>query len=276
MITMHPTPDLELNAVLHELVTSIQAILGDQFIAAFLQGSFATSGWDTHSDVDFLVAVDHEVSETDLVALQAIHARLYDLDSNWAKHLEGSYFPKETLRHDDPTGAQLLYLDNTSRELVMSNHDNTRVVRWVTREYGITLAGCDPRELIDPVTAGDLRQEVLATMRDWAREIIADPDRMDNRWYQPFVVLSYCCMLHTLHTGRVDSKPAGARWATSTLDDCWADLIQRAWEERPDPSLKVRQKANADDLKRTLDFIRHALAVGWQYESAQPQWASSP
>ena len=92
-----PTPAPALNDVLRELVTSVQAILGDNFIATYLQGSFAVGDWDTDSDVDFLIAVDHEVSETDLAALQSMHARIYEQDSNWAKHLEGSYFPKETL-----------------------------------------------------------------------------------------------------------------------------------------------------------------------------------
>ena len=259
MKTSHPTPDLELNGVLRELVTSVQAILGDTFVGAYLQGSFATGGWDIHCDVDFGVAIDREISETDLAALQAMHARIYDLESNWAQHLEGSYFPKETLRRGDPTKAPLLYLDNASRELVRSDHDNTLVVRWVVRERGITLAGPDPRELIDPVLADDLRQEVLATMRDWAQEIFADPNQVNNRWAQPFIVLSYCRMLYTLETGRIESKPVGARWAKKTLDSRWADLIQRAWEERPNPSLKVRQQADPGDLERTLDFIRYAL-----------------
>ncbi|MEI6531058.1 MAG: nucleotidyltransferase domain-containing protein, partial [bacterium] len=160
MTKMAPTADPELNSVLHELVTSLQAILQDHFLAAYLQGSFALGDWDLHSDVDFLVAVDPEVSPTELTALQTMHARIYDLDSHWAHHLEGSYFPREILAQDDPTRALLLYLDNTSRELIWSNHDNSRVVRWTTREYGIAMAGPDPRLLIDPVPADRLRQEV--------------------------------------------------------------------------------------------------------------------
>lgn len=250
--------------MLYELVTSIQAVLGDNFSAAYLQGSFAVGDWDTHSDVDFLVAIEHEISEADLSALQAMHARIYALDSHWAKHLEGSYVPKQTLRRGDPTRAPLLYLDNGSQALVRSNHDNELVVRWVVRECGITLAGPDPVELIDPVPADDLRQEVLATMRDWAQQIFAHPDPMDNRWYQPFAVLSYCRMLHTLQTGRVESKLAGAHWARSALESHWAGLIQCAWDERPNPSLKVRQKADPGDFKSTLDFIRYALEVSGQ------------
>ena len=84
---------------------------------------------------------------------------------------------------------------------------------------------------------------------------------MDNRWYQPFVVISYCRMLHTLHTGRIGSKPAGAQWALGALDRCWADLIELAQAERPNPSLKIQQKADPNDLGRTLEFIEYALTV---------------
>jgi hypothetical protein len=259
--TKHSTPDPELNAVLHELVTSIQTILGDNFCAAYLHGSFAISDWDIHSDVDFLVVIEHEVADLDLLALQAMHAKIYGLDSMWAKHLEGSYFPKETLRGADPTRAPLLYLDNGSQELVRSNHDNTLVVRWVVYEYGITLAGPNPKELMDPVSADDLREEVWTTMRDWSKDIFANYYQINNRWAQPFAVLSYCRMLHTLQTGRVGSKLAGAKWAKNALDSHWATLIQCAWEERPNPSLKVQQQADPNNLKSTLEFIEYAITI---------------
>jgi hypothetical protein len=264
----YPTPDPGLNAVLHELVTSVQGALGDAFLAAYLQGSFAIGDWDAHSDVDFLIALEREVPEADLPALQAMHARIYHLGSPWATHLEGSYFPREILRPGDATTKPLLYLDNGSQVLIRSAHDNTLVVRWVVREYGITLAGPEPGELIDPVPADDLRQEVLATMHDWAGDIFAGRYRADNRWAQPFVVLSYCRMLHTLETGRVGSKPAGAQWARRALDSRWAGLIQRAWEERPDPSLKVRQQADPEDYAATLEFIRYALRLTGQEGTA--------
>ncbi len=256
-----PTPDSALNDVLRELVTSVHAILGGNFIAAYLHGSFGVGDWDADSDVDFLIAVDHEIAEADLVALQSMHARIYDQDSSWAKHLEGSYFPRELLRRADPSRSSLLYLDNSSRELIRSDHDNTRVVRWVTREHGIALAGPDARQLIDPVTADELCEEVRMTMQVWARQIFANPEKVDNRWYRSFAVLSYCRMLHTLANGRVSSKPAGVRWALSALDGRWADVITRAWEDRPNPSLKVREKADRIDFKRTLDFIKYALTV---------------
>ena len=263
MSSAPPTPDGELNAVLGELVASVQAILGSNFIAAYLQGSFAIGDWDIDSDVDFLIVIDHEVSEAELSALQAMHARLYALDSHWAQHLDGSYFPKSLLEHPDPA-QELYYLDNTAQVLIRSRHDNTLVVRWMVREYGIPLAGPPPAGLFDAVPAEALRQEVREKMHYWAALIFADPAQMDNRWYQPYAVLSYCRMLHTLATGRIVSKPAGAAWAQTALDPRWSGLIQRAWEQRPDPSLKVRQKADPDDFNSTLEFIHYALDISQQ------------
>ncbi|MCJ7737599.1 MAG: DUF4111 domain-containing protein [Anaerolineae bacterium] len=260
-----PTPFPELNAVLDDLVTSVQAVLGENFVAAYLHGSFALGGFDSHSDADFLVAIQHEVSESQLAALQAMHGRIYDRESEWARHLEGSYFLLATLRRYDPDSELLWYLDNTVRELIRSNHCNEWVVRWIVLDCGIVLAGPPPDELIEPVPRDEMRGQILATMRYWADMLFSDPEQMNNRWYQPFAVLTYCRMLQTLRTGTVMSKLAAARWAQCELDTRWSGLIQGAWEQRPNPSLKVHQKADPDDLDQTLEFIRYALAEGGRY-----------
>jgi predicted nucleotidyltransferase len=265
MHTNYPTSEADLNAVLQEFVTSVQDILGGNFASAYLQGSFAVGDWDRDSDVDFTVVIETEISDEVLSALQKMHARVFHLESEWAKHLEGSYFPKEILKRGDPAKTPLLYLDNTQDKLIFSDHDNTLVVRWVVREYGITLAGIAPQELIDPVYAHTLRQEVLSIMRKWADEIFSGQWKMDNKWAQPFAVLSYCRMLHTLHTGRVASKLSGALWAKTILDQRWTSLIQRAWEDRPNPSLKVRQASEPHEVRNTLEFIRFALELSQSY-----------
>jgi len=261
MNTSSPTSNSKLNVVLHELVKSVQGVLKENFVSAYLQGSFALGDWDDDSDVDFTIVVENDVSEVDLQALQAMHARLYKLESEWAKHLEGSYFPKDILKSGDTAKKELWYLDNTFDKLILSDHDNTLVVRWVVREYGITLAGLPPKELIDVVPADDLRQEIRSTMQEWANEIFSGQWNPDNKWAQPYVVLSYCRMLHSLDTGRIASKLSGAQWAKKTLDKRWAGLIQRAWDERPNPSLKVRQLAEPREVKHTIEFIRFALEL---------------
>src|SRR5215216_3581895 len=97
-----PTPYPELNAVLRDLVREAQNALTDTFIGAYLQGSFAVGDFDEHSDADFVIAVCDELSGVHVASLQRLHGRVYDLPSEWAKHLEGSYFPVATLRSGDP------------------------------------------------------------------------------------------------------------------------------------------------------------------------------
>lgn len=256
-----PTSDQALNTVLHELVTGLRALLGQNFLAVYLQGSFGVGDWDIHSDVDFLVAVEEDFADGQVLGLEALHRRIYDLDSEWAKHLEGSYFPRAVLKRLEAGCGPLLYLDNGSHDLIRSQHDNTQVVRWVTREHGIALAGPLATGLIDPVSADDLRAEVASVMRDWAEEIFAGRYSQDNRWAQPFTVLSYCRMLHTLACGRVESKPAGVAWAQASLEPRWHDLIRRAWADRPYPTEKVRLRADAEDVAATVDFIRSVLPI---------------
>lgn len=256
-----PTLFPDLNAVLDQLVSGTQAILGDNLIGVYLQGSFAGGDADQHSDVDFLVVVHQALSAAEVTALQGLHERIYDQPSPWAKHLEGSYFPQELLRWEDPARTKLWYLDNTSRVLEQSDHDNTLVVRWQVREHGIPLAGPDPQTLIDPIQPEDLRREVRAVMWDWGGEITSGQYRITNCWAQSFAVISYCRMLQTLETATIESKLAGVRWALEHLDPRWADLIRQAWADRPDPGLKYRTPADQEAVQQTIEFIKYALSI---------------
>ncbi len=259
VIVGNPTPFPELNDVLRELVAGVQAALGETFVAACLQGSFAVGGFDQHSDVDFVLATRHEVSVEDVAKLQALHGRIYDLDSEWARHLEGSYFLKDVLANCEQREKLLWYLGHGQRSLVRSTHCNTAVVRWVVRERGGCLAGVHPAALIDPVPVGVLRAEILATIVDWGNEILTNPGPFNSRFYQSFIVLSYCRMLRDMVRGRVASKREGADWAKTVLDSHWHGLVDRAWNGRPDPSVSSWEPADAAEVAKTLDFVKHVI-----------------
>src|SRR6185369_12962391 len=83
-----PTSYPELNTVLDAMVDSVQAILGTNFVGAYLQGSFAVGDFDLHSDVDFIIVIAEELSNNQVDALQVMHEHIYALESPWAKHLE--------------------------------------------------------------------------------------------------------------------------------------------------------------------------------------------
>jgi hypothetical protein len=257
-----PTPYSDLNTALRHLVHEVRSALTDTFIGAYLQGSFAVGEFDEHSDADFVITVRAELSDAQVASLQSLHGRVYDLPSEWAKHLEGSYFPVATLRSGDRSGTPLWYLDHGSRALVRSNHCNTLLVRCVLREQGVTLAGPAPATLIDPVPVDALRREIRRTMQEFGREILDHPDRYRNRFYQGFIVLNYARMLRDLIEGRPGSKRAGAAWAKATLDPAWTDLIDRAWAARPNPAASVRQPPDAADFERTLEFMKTCIREG--------------
>lgn len=86
-----PTPYPELNSVLRDLVDSVQTVLSNNFVGAYLQGSFAVGDFDLHSDVDFIIVTEEELSQVEVQALQILHEHIYCIDIPWAQHLEGFY-----------------------------------------------------------------------------------------------------------------------------------------------------------------------------------------
>jgi predicted nucleotidyltransferase len=254
-----PTVYPALNEVLRNLVASARDILRDEFVGVYLQGSFALGGADEHSDVDFVVVTKDELSDAQVDRLQLMHKTIYDLPVSWAKHLEGSYIPSDSLRRVDP-GTTYPFLDNGSRELEWDEHCNTAVVRWILREHGIVLAGPRPKSLIDPVSEEQLRTEALKRVHEYA-EWAPEPSEASamSRWKQGYLVLTFSRLLHTIRTGTVTTKSTAAEWALQSLDPEWTDLIQAAVDDRPDPWERVHHAADPEVTRRTLEFASYAV-----------------
>lgn len=261
----HPTPYPDLNHVLQEFVNSVQEILKNNLVGIYLQGSFAAGDFDRHSDVDWLIVIEEELSDETVAALQEMHGRLYDMEQHWAQHLEGSYFPRETLRDNSKCGTDLWFLDNGSQKLKRSDHCNTIVVRWTVREHGLPLTGPPPETLIDPITAETLKGEIYVTINEWGEEILNDSDRFNNNFYQVFIVLSYCRMLHSLDEGFIGSKLDGAEWAKANLDPKWTGLIDQCLASRPDPERTVFHRADPAEFALTLEFLRYAMGESGRF-----------
>jgi len=266
LLAQEPTPYKELNAVLLEMVKSMHVVLENNLVGVYLQGSFAVGGFDMHSDLDFIVVINEAISDSQLQDLQEMHLRLYQLESKRAQHLEGTYFPADILRDHKQLGERLWYLDNGSQALELSDHCNTVVVRWTVRSHGVRLVGPSPVRLVNPIPVRALRRDIFAVINDWGQEILAEPERYNNRFYQSFIVLNFCRMLHDLHCGRTGSKAAGAAWVKEMLDPAWAGLIDRSWSGRPNPAISVRTPADPDEFKRTLAFVQYIIEESQRYD----------
>jgi hypothetical protein len=105
-----------------------------------------------------------------------------------------------------------------------------------------------------------LGEEIFTTITSWGQNTLGNPARFSNRFFQGFILLSYCRMLHDLKRGYPGSKREGAEWAKSALDASWSSLIDRAWATRPGPARQVRTPANPHDFQETLRFVEFVMA----------------
>lgn len=260
-----PTPHAEVNDLLRELLESIRAILGSHFIGLYLDGSLAAGDFDEDSDVDFVVVTDRAISGDLFLVLQTMHDRLAASASPYATQLEGSYISRSAIRRHDPAQTWHPNIERGQGErLKMTEHDAAWVThRFILREHGVTLAGPDPKTLIDPISPNDLRQAMLAVLQGWATLILNDPTLISNRGYQSYTVLSLCRIRYTLQQGTVVSKRVTTQWAQEMWGERWAALIERAWVRRHHPG----GNAEPSDVNGTLALIRETLELSQRHEA---------
>jgi Nucleotidyltransferase domain. len=225
-----PTVFPELNELLGDVVARVESILGDNFVGAYLTGSFALGGADLHSDCDLLVVTEDRVSAAQERAIRELHDEIPTRSGHWTHDLEGSYAPRTELETLAALDKRWLYVDRGWREMQWSTHCNTEDVRWTLRERGITLAGPDPRELVREVSADMLRSRMRQTIESFLPDLFSWIT-FEVAWAQRYAV-TMCRMLYTLDTGEVASKPASLEWAKHALSPVWRDLIQQALEDR--------------------------------------------
>jgi hypothetical protein len=251
---MRSTGFPELDELLEQFTASMGEILGDDLVGLYLQGSFVLGDGDAYSDVDW-IAVTKVRPDTAPGSGASGDAR----PVLRARYGVGPAPRRLVL----PERAPASHRAHPRRALVpgqrlvveLDTHCNTGVVRWIVREHGIALAGPDSKELIDPVSRDALRDEMPGAMEawaDWARTIPI------SRRAVTLLVVSFCRMLQTLETGTVTSKREAGEWGIRALSE-WADLIQAAMDDRPDPWRKVREPAPPEMMERTLAFMDYAL-----------------
>ena len=245
------TPYPDVNQVLILLLNNIRTILGDYFVGMYLYGSLASGDFEPErSDIDFLVVTNGELPEKTISDLKIMHHRMYESGLKLAKHLEGSYIPKETVRKYSPDGPAW----------PMINQDNLLVAHdlcsWVINNYilynhGIVISGPPLQNVIDHVSPEELMNAVLTLLRDVWTPWQDNVDLFRSDEYQPFVVLTMCKALYTLKHGDVISKKRSAEWAMANLDKKWAFLINQAlsWHFGDMPG----------DIGQTQDFIRYVF-----------------
>ena len=261
-------PYPELRRVLEAYTSELSAELADNLVGIYMTGSLAVGDFDADSDVDFLVVTKTEISEPTSKRLQAIQEKIYALGCYPAQHLEGSFISLADLNDPQIVGQkELYYFDNGWTDIDKSVHDNQWHVRWILRERGVTLIGPRPAEFVKPVPPEELRSEMKKGMLERMLEYEPCLDQArcysNSRFGQPHIVLTFCRMLQTLRTGRVESKKAAAEWAKGVVQPKWIKLIEDAMIEREGVRFmeKIKQRAEQSVLEETLAFLKYVVEM---------------
>lgn len=248
---VNPTRYPDVNEVLNLLLSNTKEILGSQFLGMYLYGSLSSGDFTPESsDIDFLVVTTNVLPDKTISELEALHNRIWASGLKWASRLEGAYVPKELIRHHDPNGAPCPAI-NEGRFYVAKLGSDWIIQRHIVREQGVVLAGPDPKTLIDPVIADDIRGAVLGILHEWWFPMLADPSwlRDHGSAYHAFAVITMCRVLHALEHGTIVSKPKAIQWAREKLGNPWIQLIDKA-------VAASRHKEHGEFLAEALGFIR--------------------
>ncbi len=249
------TPHEDVNEVLNLLLTNVKNILKDQFFGMYLYGSLSSGDFNPEtSDVDFLVVTQDFLSEELIAQLEAMHQRTWATSLKRASKLEGAYIYKQLIRKHDPNGLPCptinegkFYLDRPGSDWIIQRH--------VVREYGVVLAGPDPKTFIDFVGPEDIRGSVMGVLKEWWFPMLEDPtwlrDKEDGD--RSFAVITMCRVMHALQHGTIVSKPKAIQWARTKLKGQWNQLINKAVAVSEHQEQKI-------SLDETLDFIRYTKA----------------
>jgi len=251
MNPISPTPYLDVNEVLHLLLTNAKEILDDQFIGMYLYGSLSSGDFNSEtSDIDFLFVTRDSLSNETISKLETMHKRTWATSLKRAGKLEGAYVPKELIRKHDPNGAPCPTI-NEGKFYVAPLGSDWIIQRHVVREYGVVIEGPGSKTLIDFVTPDDIRGSVMGVLNEWWFPMLDDPSwlRAGENGDRAFAVITMCRVLHALEHGAIVSKPKAIQWARTNLDEPWKRLIDKA------VAVSNREK---DDmlLDEVLNFIR--------------------
>jgi hypothetical protein len=250
--TEHPIQYHEVNTIVQDLLKGAKSILGNQLLGMYLHGSLASGDFNSEtSDIDYVFVLSDKPDDDTVFALRNLHERLNNENPKWAKKLEGTYIPQKEFRRYNPDDGP--YPSTNEGEFYLAKHETHWVLaRHLLLENGVIIYGINPRDLLDPVSASDIKQAILEFLNGWWSYILNNPERLQSVEYQSYATLTMCRALYTLANEKIASKPVSAKWA-QRVHSQWNDLI--AW------AISWNQNTVPNKFEETREFIRYTLQI---------------
>jgi len=250
-----PTPYIDMNALIEQLLSRIQEVLGKKLVGLYLYGSLVTGDFDHgSSDIDLLAAILSDIDEEEFAALQKMHDDFVHKNKQWNGRIEVAYLSVAGLKTYRSQLSKIAII-SPGEPFHIKEAGNDWLINWYTvREKGIVLYGSSPKMLIDPISKDEYLHAVQRFIKAWCERI----QQIHLRPSQAYAILTMCRALYTLKNGEMVSKKQAALWAEKELPE-WFSLIQQAlfWRE----AWRNEHVDHDATLPETLRFVHFVISL---------------
>jgi hypothetical protein len=211
-------------ALLRRLGVALRDELGDKLLSLSVHGSWVAGDFvPGRSDLDLLALLGDDPDHRTLAGLTAVHAAISAAAPEWNDHVEVDYLSIDAV-------ASVLAQDGSEHSMVrispgepihLLQPNRHYVLNWrAAQEYGHSLLGRSPKEVLPPIPDDLVREVVIEHARQWPAWL----EGASNPEFQAYAVLTMCRALAFLSTGRQRSKHAAALWGQEFMPE-WRGLI---------------------------------------------------
>ena len=244
------------NALLDNILSRMQPILGTKLVGLYLYGSLVTGDFDDYlSDIDLLAATTDDIDTDEFEALRAMQDDIVTRDQQWQERIEIAYLSLHALK-TFRTETSKIAIISPGEPFHIKDAGNDWLINWyMVREKGVTLFGHPTANIIDPISKAEFLQAVKQQVREWGEWM----DHMQSRPAQAYAILTMCRALYSMTNGEQVSKLQAAEWTAHQHPD-WSSLIRNAllWCQNAREE-NVDHDATLAETRQFVDYIRHLI-----------------
>lgn len=240
--------------VLRQFVEALRAQLAGIVRSIALYGSVSIGAFEEkNSDVDFVVALERELTEAELDVVEDMHQELVGRDP-FAKRLDGFYIPVADLQE----GRSAIYpYFGESKYQGLSTFGS--VYRWQAGNHAVVVYG-DAFQMKVPEWSEIEREMSYNVNHYWAGKVQQPELFVDDEWV-PFAVLTFLRIEHTLRCREIISKKQAGELTLQSGAERWHLLIREALRIQYGDEQESLFETKEERAAATVSFIEEYSRV---------------